>query len=500
VTLEAGVLEGIHFGRMPDEVAFLGVPYAAPPVADLRWKPPRPAGHWTGIRDATRFAAVCPQPPAGWLPHLAGNEDCLYLNVWTAQKSSGARQPVIVYFHGGSNRVGYSQLNPLGPALAPLGVVFVSANYRLGALGFLAHPALSAESEHHSSGNYGLLDQLQALKWVRDNISRFGGDPGRITVMGQSAGAVDICLLMTSPMASGLFERAIMESGDCLSSFNKDIRRPIRYNSIVGTGEDAGRHLAKRLGVADDAAALGKLRGFSADEILKAGESPAIAFDAIVDGWVVPEQPAKVFAEGRQMHIPVLVGSNANEATVFGPGPTTVDEYKKFLRGDTGEHWGEELRAYPVESDVDVPAQSVRLRSDAFAFGAYETVKAMRHAGQKTYLYYFTFTESGKRAALGAYHGEELMFLCDSFPADWQRGPDEDTLGQAMRTYWTRFATAGNPNISGLPEWSAFDLKDPQFFELGRRAMRPRPVLPQMDALNRIMHRIFADAGFVASN
>jgi len=212
VTLQAGVLEGTHFGSMPNEVAFLGVPYAAPPLGALRWKPPHPVNKWTGTRRATQFGPVCPQLPAAWLPYIAGNEDCLYLNIWTTQLSADAKLPVIVFFHGGGNKQGYSQLIPLGPTLSRLGVIVVSANYRLGPFGFLAHPALTAESEHHSSGNYGLLDQLQALKWVHENISQFGGDPDRITTMGQSAGAVDVCLLMASPLATGLFHRAILES------------------------------------------------------------------------------------------------------------------------------------------------------------------------------------------------------------------------------------------------------------------------------------------------
>jgi len=166
VMLEAGFLEGMYFSSQQNEVAFLGVPYAAPPVGDLRWKPPHPVNKWTGTRQATRFGPTAPQLPASWLPYLGWNEDCLYLNIWTTQLSPGAKLPVIVYFHGGSNTAGYSQLTPLGPALSRLGVVVVSANYRLGPFGFFAHPALTAESDHHSSGNYGLLDQLQALRWV----------------------------------------------------------------------------------------------------------------------------------------------------------------------------------------------------------------------------------------------------------------------------------------------------------------------------------------------
>ncbi len=448
VTLEAGVLEGMRFSSAQSEVAFLGVPYAAPPVGDLRWKPPQPASPWTGTRKATEFGPACPQLPAKWFPYIGWNEDCLYLNVWTTQFSASAKLPVIIYFHGGSNTAGYSQMTPLGPTLSRLGVVVVSANYRLGPMGFFAHPALTAESEHHSSGNYGLLDQLQALKWVHDNISRFGGDPARVTVMAQSAGAVDICLLMASPMAAGLFQRAIMESGDCQSVFNEDIRTPQRYNSISGTGEGVGDRLANDLGVSNSPGALQKLRSICAAEILKTwSQDRQVHFDAIVDGWVVPEQPAKIFAEGRETHVHVLVGSNANEATVFGHGgPKTVGEYEKYLLGDTGKYADQEFQAYPAASDAEVPARYLQLQADSFAYGAYSMARAMTRVGQKAYLYDFSYVETGKRASLGAYHGEELSFLSDSFPSDWEHNQDDEKLSQAMRTYWTQFAKTGNPN------------------------------------------------------
>ena len=338
------------------------------------------------------------------------------------QLSANARLPVLVYFHGGSNTQGYSQMTPLGPALAPSGVLVVSANYRLGPFGFLALPALTTQSRHRSSGNYGLLDELQALRWVRQNIAHFGGDPNRVTVIGQSAGAVDVCLLMTSPMAAGLFQGAILESGDCQSVYNEDIRTPIPYNSISTTGEESGELLARDLGVAKGAHEVQNLCSIPADEVLKVWvQDQQVHFDAIVDGWVIPQQPAKIFAEGKQMHIPVIVGSNADEATVFGhAGPKTVKEYKKYLSEDTGKYSGEELRLYPASSDADVRPRYLQLQSDTFAYGAYSMAQAMTRVGQSAYLYHFTYAETGKRAHLGAYHGEELKFLSGSFPSDWE--------------------------------------------------------------------------------
>ena len=267
VTLVSGRLRGMRFGNEGNEVAFLGVPYAAPPTGELRWKPPEPVAPWAGMRDATQFGAACPQLPEPWLIYPHWSEDCLFVNVWTTQMSARHKQPVIVFFHGGSNRAGYSQRDQLGPSLSRSGLVVVSANYRLGPLGFLAHPALTAESGHASSGNCGLLDQIQALKWVRENIARFGGDPGRITVMGQSSGGVDACLLIASPLARGLFQQAILESGECQSTLNKDIRKPISVNGISGTEEEAGERLAADLGITNGPDILQKLRRVPVDAI-----------------------------------------------------------------------------------------------------------------------------------------------------------------------------------------------------------------------------------------
>jgi len=493
VTLKAGIVEGIHFGPGQTGVAFLGVPYAAPPVGDLRWKPPQPVTPWTGVRRATKFGAACPQLPAGWLPYIGWNEDCLYLNVWTTHLSPGPKLPVLVYFHGGSNTTGYSQLDPLGPTFSRLGIVVVSANYRLGPMGFFAHPALTAESPHHSSGNYGLLDQLEALKWVRKNISRLGGDPNRVTVMGQSAGSVDICLLMASQMSAGLFQRAIMESGDCQSVLNEDIRTPLSYNLIIGTGEGAGEQLAGDLGVANGPDALRKLRGISASEILKFwSQDRQVHFDAIVDGWVLPEQPAKIYAEGKELQIPVLVGSNADEATVFGHNDVkTVDQYRQYLFKDTGRYADQELQTYPVATDAEVPEQYLRLQNDTFAYGAWSMARAMTSAGQKAYLYRFTFSETGKRAQLGAYHGEELRFLSDSFPSDWEHRDDDNVLGNVMRAYWTQFVKTGDPNAPGLPGWAPYDAHSDQCLELGHM-IGICTVAPHLQVIEHIMQQVFA--------
>jgi para-nitrobenzyl esterase len=490
--VESGMLTGIHFGADPNSAAFLGVPYAAPPVGALRWKPPVPVQSWRETREATQFGSPCPQLPAPWFHFIEGHEDCLYLNIWTTDVRSTANRPVLVYFHGGGNTEGYGQMTPLGPPLSAHGLVVVSANYRLGPFGFLAHPALTAESEHHFSGNYGLLDQLQALAWVKANIRQFGGDPDRVTVMGQSSGAVDICLLMASPLSQGLFHRAILESGECQDTLNEDIRTPIKYNFIDSTGEHSGEQLARDLGISSGPDLLQKLRDIPANEILKIWKSdPGLHFDAIVDGWVVPRQPAQIFAEGKQMRIPILVGSNADEATVFGHNDLrTVDDYKKHLYQETGQYSNKEFQAYSVNSDADVPIRSVELESDEFACGAYSIAKAMTRAEVKSYLYYFTYVDPGKRAPLGAHHGEELFFL-SAFPTDWEHADKDQELEKLMRGYWVEFAKTGDPNFGSAPHWTPYDGKSKEYFELGKHVSVHR-VSERILALESIMNDVVA--------
>jgi para-nitrobenzyl esterase len=469
------------------------VPYAAPPTGKLRWKPPEPVAHWAGMRNATEFGAACPQLPEPWLTYPHWSEDCLFLNVWTRQLPDRRKQPVLIFFHGGSNRAGYSQRDELGPSLSRAGLVVVSANYRLGPLGFLAHPALTAESSHASSGNYGLLDQIQALKWVRENIAQFGGDPGRITVMGQSAGAVDICLLMASPLARGLFQQAILESGDCQSTLNKDIRTPIAVNGISGTGEEAGVRLATDLGVTNSPDALNTLRSVSVDAILKTMRIDRdLRFDAIVDGWVVPEQPAKIFAEGRQAHMPVLIGSNADEATVFGPGPANLLEYRKYLQADAGVYADQELQAWPASSDADVRPQYLNLQSTSFAYGAWSMARAMTRAQQPAYLYLLTWTQTGKQASLGAHHGEELPFLDDAYPSNWGSSDGDKAFGETLRTYWSNFAKTGDPNSPGLPKWPTFDPGSDYVLSLGQK-IGPVPMSQNLRVLDKIMAKILPE-------
>jgi para-nitrobenzyl esterase len=495
VTIDEGTLEGFQFGSA-SEVAFLGVPYAAPPVGDLRWKPPQTASKWTGTRKAAAFGASCAQNAASWTRGYNSKEDCLYLNVWTTQFSTNAKLPVMVWIHGGGNRNGRGDDPPFGPVVARRGVVVVSINYRLGPFGFFAHPALTAESPHHASGEYGVLDQIAALGWVRRNISQFGGDPGQVTIWGESAGAADACLLIASPLAAGLFERAILESGDCQGTLTQSLNAAIPYNFIGESAENQGLRLARDLGIADGPDALAKLRAASADDILKAWkDDPTLQTEEDVDGWVIPAQPAAIFAAGKQSHVPVIVGSNADDGSLFSMNPPkTVAEFEKNIQGDTGKFAAEEFQTYHPASDADVARVSRDLQTDYFAYGAYSFAKAMSRAGQRVYFYNFSFVNSGFLRGLGAFHGEELQFLSGAFRSPWVHTSDDEKLGEILRGYWVNFAKTGNPNGEGLPNWPAFDASTNQCLDLGRDVkVIPVPHADRIGALERIMKEIIAE-------
>jgi len=308
---------------------------------------------------------------------------------------------------------------------------------------------------------------------------------------------------MASPLATGLFQAAILQSGECQSVLNKDLRTPIPFNLISGTGEGSGERLARDLQITGPDP-LQKLRATPADQILQAwSHDPELHFDAIVDGWVVPAQPAEIFAEGRQLPIPVLVGSNADEATVFGHNDvTTVAQYKDYLRRDTGNFSDEEFRAYPAASDADVPARYLQLQSDSFAYAAYSLAQAVTRSGQRAYLYYFTYADTGKRADLGAHHGEELFFLSENFPASWEPNQEDQSFGEILRTYWTQFAKTGNPNgaapvetrlAASPPRWPAYAASKKESFELGRR-IGPRAIDACVLRLEQIELQVEAEA------
>jgi para-nitrobenzyl esterase len=459
VAIDSGRVEGVPVVSLPRGGAFLGIPYAAQPVGNLRWRAPEVATRWDGVRSAKAYGPACPQRPSGWLPEMLGrkemvtDEACLFLNVWTPELKPARGLPVLVWIHGGGNVEGSAEWPPLGETLARQGVVVVSINYRLGVFGYFAHPALAAESAQHVSGNYGQLDQVAALEWVKRNIARFGGDPRRVTVAGESSGSEDVCNLLASPLAVGLFEGAILESGVCVDAIFPKAKEI----------EKSDAEFAQRVNADSSLAAL---RAMPADVLLQAAaKDQDVDLEPSVDGWFLQEQPAAAFAHGRQMKVPVLVGSNDNEVSIFASPlvggrssrPTTVAEYRQFLGRRFKDNADGVFAAYPVRSDSDATAVFNTMYSDYdFGFSARLMASEVARAQQRAYLYHFTYVGQGVFAPLGAFHSEELMFLSQRFWTSWVHVPEDARMSAAIIAYWTSFVKTGNPNTRGLPEWPAY--------------------------------------------
>ena len=440
--------------------AFKGIPYAAPPVGKLRWAPPQPATGWDGARDATRFGPACMQPgPRGpsiyaWdLPAMS--EDCLSLNIWTPQDAKNA--PVFVWIHGGA-LTGGSGGDPIydGSALAERGIVVVSINYRLGALGWLAHPALSAESADGVSGNYGLLDQIAALEWVKRNIGAFGGSAGNVTIAGESAGALSVMYLMTAPAARGLFHKAVAQSAYMVSA--PGLREPL--NGMV-PAEAQGTDLAAKLGAAD----LAALRAMSAKDI--AEKAPATGYFPfpVVDGKTVPRQLVDSFDRNEQAPVPILAGFNAGEIRslrfLLPKPPADAAAYEAAIRTNYGEFADAFLARYPAKNIEE--SMLAATRDAMYGWTSERLVSNQAALGQGAYLYYF---DHGYPAAdalnLHGFHAAEIPYvfgnMAKAAPA-WPRAPDtpeERALGDAMLSYWTSFARNGRPTAAGQPDWQPY--------------------------------------------
>ena len=448
-----GLVRGVARNRGGAE--FLGIPFAQPPVGELRWHEPLPAKAWDGVRDAKGYSAPCAQPDLGsWNRHDAetGKEDCLYLNVVTPAWPAKAPLPVMFWIHGGANEGG-TAMSPLytGGTLPNHGVVLVSVNYRLGVFGFLAHPELTGESAHHASGNYGLMDQILALKWVIANIQRFGGDPKNITVFGQSAGAIDTGLLMVSP-AKGLFQKAIQESG---SAFTVPA-------TPLAEAEGDGKKFAVAMGAPSGVGQVAYLRAIPAGELIKkwTTHEPRPRFGPVVDGWVLPKSPAAMFAAGEESAIPLLFGTTTKEfesnaspellrgmiATMAGNSAPEALKVYGLADGGTGT-------ADPVYGTAaDQIAADVTFRCPATAEGRWHT--AAHHA---TYQYEFDHAVPGQPAAI---HSSDLGFVFGFYPKTGNlAGSYSDTdykVSDMVESYFTNFAKSGNPNGEGLPKWPEF--------------------------------------------
>ena len=453
---------------------FLGVPYAEPPVGDLRFRPPRPPTPPEVPIDAIVEPPSCMQTPyreGGFYAQPLGevSEDCLYLNIWTAAGEDD-RLPVMVWIHGGALTRGSGSL-PLydGTALAGQGAVVVTINYRLGAFGYLAHPALSAESEHGASGNYGVLDQIIALQWVRDNIATFGGDPDRVTIFGESAGAWSVNVLQASPLARGLFHRAIGQSGGFFDGL------PVLRSSEDGSAESGGVAFAKRLGIeGGDAAA--RLRELDAAMILaEASKQGAFATRPNVDGWVLPKQVAEIYRAGEQADVPVLVGSNRDEATSLMGGmlPSNKSGVEFLVKSQFADVADEFFEAYPVPDDAAARRAFIDAFSDrVFAWHMKTWATLSETVSSPAYLYFFTHAPPHpEKDVYGAYHAAEIAYAFDNLEKlDYEYAAEDRELAEAMSGYWVAFASTGDPNPLGgpdLPAWPEFKPDTARHLEFG---------------------------------
>lgn len=483
LTVTEGRLEGLVVDGAPDVRAFLGVPYAAAPTGSNRWRAPGPALPWPGTRDAREFGPACIQSGDALLGSAGlerSSEDCLTLNVWTATQPGRDRLPVMVWIHGGGYLQGASSQRVYdGASLARRGVVVVTLNYRLGPLGFLAHPELSAEAEARTSGNYALLDQIEALRWVRRNIARFGGDPGRVTLSGQSSGAGCVNALLVAPLAQGLFHRAILQSGSLLGPI-QHLRDP--WYSLT-PAETVGTRVAKELG-AEGEGGLRRLREATPERLIAAAR-PQLPFTLagnrfapIVDGVVVPGEPAVLLERGEFKKVPVLVGANADEGSVFARvfDGFTLFGYRQVLAFAYGNHAEAVFKQYPAEDDEGARrALTVSLGHAAFVAPARRLAASVSKAGGRAWLYHFSRAnagESGRR--FGAFHGAEVPYVFATlrplqapFLGAVEVAERDRLLSEEMASAWVRFAATGDPNGEGLTSWPAYDSSDDALLEFG---------------------------------
>jgi para-nitrobenzyl esterase len=451
VPVDGGLVAGV---RDADVLAYKGVPFAAPPVGPLRWRAPVAVQPWSGVRPATAFAPACLQNGVsmpGEVPPQT-SEDCLYLNVWTPSAGGRAKLPVLVWIHGGGFTNGSASM-PLywGDRLARRGIVVVTVSYRLGAFGFLAHPELSAETAQKSSGNYAFLDQVAALQWVQRNIGAFGGDPDRVTIAGQSAGAMSVNILMASPLAKGLFHRAIGQSG----GFFEPVQLAPQY--LLANAEKDGVAFAASLG----ATSLDALRRVPSEALLKANAGRIS--HPVIDRHVLPRTPFEVFSERRQAPVPLLAGVNAEEArSLSNVSKVTASSFAADITKTFGPLPPPLLEAYPFKSDDEARAARIAFETDLrFGWNMWTWARLHAAAGAPVFSYRFAqkppFPQNSPYADWGPAHFAELWYMFDHLDqAPWSWRAEDRRLAEGMAAYWVNFVKTGTPNGSGLPTWPGF--------------------------------------------
>jgi para-nitrobenzyl esterase len=473
-----GTVEGKEDGPVH---AFLGIPYAAPPVGNMRWKPPAPAAKWTGVRQATEFGAHCMQGAVFGdmvFRDAGGSEDCLTLNIWTPAKASAAKLPVMVWIYGGGFVAGTtSEARQDGTNLAQQGVIVVSMNYRLGIFGFFVHPDLAKESGRNAAGNYGLLDQVAALHWVHDNIAAFGGDPANVTIFGESAGSFSVSAQMASPLAKGLFQKAIGESGGAFYSAGLSFEaRSLREEKDV-------KAVSTKLG----ASTLAELRAIPAQKMLDAfapPQSPGFDFGPDVDGYFLPEPVPAIFAAGKQNDVPLLAGWNHDEGSFEipdSPQKPSADSLKAMAQKEFGEKAGEFLKLYPSDTAEQAFRSTEDFAGDRFiAFSTWQWMEShAKTSKHPIYRYRFDLGPPAdpKAPQMGAYHSAEIEYVfgqLDSKAGIAWRAEDRE-LSAEMQKYWANFARSGDPNGPGLAKWPVYSAAEgwPVMFLDAKSAARP---------------------------
>ncbi len=453
---------------------YKGIPYAAPPVGDLRWKAPQPVADWDGVRDCTKYSDDCPHPsyPEGSLyardPHPQ-SEDCLYLNVWSTAKQD-EKLPVMVWIHGGGFTRGAGSNSAYdGSALAKKGIVLVTINYRLGVYGFFAHPELTAESENKSSGNYGALDMIAALEWVQRNIDEFGGDADRVTIFGESAGSWAVNVLVASPLAKGLFHRAIGQSGGSFGSMTQ----------LAGSDGDSVSAEENGIAFANAAGAdsLADMRGLSSDRLLELftsdPEGRKFRSRPNVDGYFLPTSVYDTFAAGKHNDVPAILGSNRDERAAFmAPGmlPKTVEAYEKQMEENYGDDFAAFAKVYPVDDVDGIRDAVIHSGSDStFGLSMRTWARMMANGDSSAYLYYFTrVPQIPNKEFYGAFHAAEILYAFDNLGTRDRVYDDVDhKLADTMSSYWANFAKTGDPNGDGLAEWTPYTVETECYMELG---------------------------------
>jgi para-nitrobenzyl esterase len=487
VKTEAGLISGTQSADGSIKI-FKGIPFAAAPIGDLRWKAPQPVAHWNGVKKCEAFGASPvqgkPVPFSMWskeflIPDEPINEDCLYLNVWTGAKSGKEKRPVLVWIYGGGFASGGSGV-PIydGEATAKKGIVFVSINYRVGIFGFFAHPELTKESGRNASGNYGLMDQVAALQWVKRNIAAFGGDPENVTIAGQSAGSMSVNCLVASPTAKGLFKKAIAESGASL------VNSPLRGSTTLQQAEQDGERTAKSFNVST----LAELRKIPADELLKKGQGLR---SPIVDGYVLPASLSEIFAGNKENEVTLLTGWNEDEGLMFGPVKNAAD-FRKQVAQQYSADSSAFLKYYPSDNDQQAAASQLNLSRDMiFGVQNYAWANISSSKGRKTFVYRFTrkVPGTGEYAKYGAFHTGEVPYAYDNLKfvdRPWEAADNQ--LAAVMSSYFVNFIKSGDPNGNGLPQWPAYTTTDKQVILLGdKQEAKPIPDREALDFMYKKM-------------